>query len=297
MDCTDLEFTKITRNAQEQEVNDLSEILRVEHNKYVQYKIIYDTLEEFINSHDDEHVNLKRRIKDIMISESLVQCMSLDEHCDKPSENIFGIEDMGNTSLNFSESKELQILLKQLIDQKYKKMKADFNNVTEADISSLTQPSSSSSIDLNDEDKLLLEYRNKLMAEQKEYIKNLLNLTDLLEEIKKLRLEKLPEITELKIKECQVEEKINSLKCHGFHGKSRVDIFTETSCSLNAYKELIKDIKDQQQDCKREIEELTDLKQKYKDVSCKQYDDILKSYLRYKSAIEKKKLVYDCLKS
>ncbi|KAJ8928668.1 hypothetical protein NQ314_018762 [Rhamnusium bicolor] len=71
----------------------------------------------------------------------------------------------------------------------------------------------------------------------------------------------------------------------------------ETSNSLKAYKQLIKDLKQQQQDCQKEIEDLNELKEKYDQVSCKQYDDILKSYLQYKAAIEKKKLLYDCLKS
>ncbi|KAG5900659.1 hypothetical protein JTB14_005929 [Gonioctena quinquepunctata] len=285
--------------AQEQEVNDLKEFLKLEKNKYVQYKIIYDTLEEYIKDENTVEDNLKAKVRDIMLGESLAQSLTLDYNpFDKTNVSLLGESDVGQSNLTYQEGNVLQEILNKKLNRKYQDITREFNSLTNKDLTkSFEQTDNSTSMQLSPEDKVLLEYKNKLTSEQEQYIKNLITLSDLLQEITDLRLKSLPETIEKKVEECQIEEKINHLKSLLSNEKCRVDVFTETSCSLKAYKELIKDIKEQQHECQKEIQYLKELQEKYKEVSCKQYDDILKSYIQYKSSIEKKKILYECLKS
>ncbi|XP_018571059.1 uncharacterized protein LOC108910813 [Anoplophora glabripennis] len=282
-------------NAQEQEVNDVYEFLNLEKNKYVQYKIISDTLEECVNESSDLDRSLKDKVRDILLGGSATQTLFLDEYTSKESTTLFGICGINEQELNYIERHQLQKILELKLDCKYKDICGEFHKITNKDVNTAFE--TPSSLQMASDDKVLIEYKNKLVSEQEQYVKNLLNLLELLEEISNLRLKKLPQVTEQKIKECQVEQKMNNLKSLLAQEKIRIDIFTETSSSLKAYKELIKDIKEQQKDCEMEIWELKNLKEKYNQVSCKQYNDILKSYLQYKSSIEKKKLLYSHLKN
>lgn len=293
------ETSKILNNAQEQEVNDLYEFLKLEQNKYVQYKILYDALEECVSDSSDIDRTLKAKVADILLRESATQTQHLDHYTAKENTvSLFGLCDINGYELNYIERNQLQEALKLKLDEKYKDICDDFYQATNKAVNKAFEDSqTSTSLQMASDDKALIEFKYKLISEQEQYVKNLLSLLELLNEITNLRLKKLPQITERKVKECQVEQKVNHLKSLLAQEKVRIDVFTETSSSLKAYKELIKDIKDQQKDCEKEIQELKDLKEKYNQISCKQYDDILKSYLQYKSSIEKKKLLYNCLKS
>ncbi|XP_072395465.1 uncharacterized protein [Diabrotica undecimpunctata] len=279
-------------NAQEQEVNDRMEFLKLEQNKYLQQKILYDLLEDVIYE-DHTDAKLKRKVKDIILSENLKQTLSMDNKSLEGNEsNVLGVaQDV--TVLTYSESSLLRDLIKLKSRKNVEELIVQHNDWTEL-IESIRELGS---IQLSQEDKILLEYKNKVIMEQEKYINNLLNLHKLLEEITHTRTVDLPKTMEQKIAECQVEEKINYLKCIMVQEKCRAEIFTETNCSLRAYKELIKDIELQQRDCQKEIENLSELKQKYKAISGKQYDDILKSYILYKSSLEKKKMLCSSLNS
>ncbi|CAH1119538.1 unnamed protein product [Phaedon cochleariae] len=290
---------KTSSYAQEQEVNDLTEFLKLERNKYVQYKIVYDILEEFVNEEDRQEDGLRAKVKEILLCESVTQVTLLDENTvDGSKSSVFGLCNVSSPALTYSESKSLQDVIKKKLNEKYLSITDDFHSVANKDMTEYSEDEEiTTSIKLCHEDKVLVEYKNKLLMEQEQYIRNLITLSELLGDITDLRISKLPGVIEDKVKECQVNEKINSLKSLLAQEKCRVDIFTETTCSLKAYKELIKDIKEQQHECQKDIENLDGLKNKYKEVSCKQFDDILESYLQYKSSIEKKKILYDCLKS
>ncbi|KAJ8942940.1 hypothetical protein NQ318_003826 [Aromia moschata] len=206
------------------------------------YKIIYDTLEECVHENSDIDGRLKTKLKDILLGGSVIQTVTLDDNAlEECNRSLFGSSCKDNLELNYAERNQLQDTLK---------LKLDKNNQD-------TGPTQ-----LSPEDKVLMDYKTKLIAEQEQYVKNLLDLLELLKEITGLRLNKLPRITEQKIKECQMEERTNHLKSLLAQEKVRVDMFMETSNSLKAYKELIKDIKEQQHDCEKEIQNLRDLREK-----------------------------------
>ncbi|XP_028150755.1 uncharacterized protein LOC114344097 [Diabrotica virgifera virgifera] len=285
-------FNTVSTNAQEQEVNDRMEFLKLEQSKYLQQKILYDLLEDVVYD-DHTDAKLKSKVKDIILSENLKQTLSIDNKSLEENEsNVLGVaQDI--TVLTYSESSLLRNLIKLKSTKKVEDLAAQHNEWTEL----LESIRELGSIQLSQEDKILLEYKNKVIVEQEKYINNLLNLHKLLEEITHTRTVDLPKTMEQKIAECQVEEKINYLKCIIVQEKCRAEIFTETKCSLRAYRELIKDIQLQQRDCRKDIEDLSELKQKYKAIAGKQYDDILKSYILYKGALEKKKMLCSSLKS
>ncbi|KAJ8922262.1 hypothetical protein NQ315_004200 [Exocentrus adspersus] len=290
---------KLPKDAHEKEVNDLYEHLKFERNKYAKYKIIQDALEECIDVNSELDQNLKTKVRDILLSGSVVQCLSLEEFPSNESrQSVLGLIDINQHELNYMENKHLQDVLKRKLEEKYETVCDDFRKTTSKDIeNTLENIPSSVPLQMVTEDKILLDLKDRLLLEQEQYVKNLSNQSDLLSEITDARLKKVPELTEHKIKEYQIKEKLNHVKSSLMQEKVRVDVFTEANGSLQAYKELIKDIKDQQSDCEKEIQRLMDLKEKYSQVSCKQYDDILKSYLQYKATIEKKKLLYETLKS
>ncbi|XP_057670013.1 uncharacterized protein LOC130902155 [Diorhabda carinulata] len=287
-DSVDTNMKSSYCNAQEQELNDLSEFLKLEQNKYLHQKILYDLIEEALEE-DHMETELKIKIKDIILSENVKQ--TLDLRNSEGKDKLLGISD-SNTLLTYTESSSLRDLLKE-------KLTKNVHNIIEShsDWTELMESNKSLGlIQLPVEDMTLLDYKNKLAVEQEKYIMNLLKLQELLEEISDKRVIELPGIMTQKIQECKIEEKLNHLKCILSQQKCKVDIFTETNCTLKAYKELIRGIIEQQNDCQKEIEKLLDLKQKYDQVSGKQFDDILKPYLLYKSSLEKKKVLYNSLK-
>lgn len=293
MSCVALENTKTScNNAHEQEVNDLMNFLKVEQSKYLQQKIIYDLIEDIIN-HDHMDPKLKSKVKEVMLSENVKQTSSIDTKAYKIKElPLLGV-DKQNTVLTYSESSVLQEMLKMKLSENTTAITASHQSWADlVESNHQLQP-----LQIDSDDTVLLEYRNKLYVEQQKYIKNLANLHDLLEEIVEVRVKKLPELFEDKLKESQLVQKINHLKCTLADEKCNVDIFTETPCSLKAYNELINEVKEQQKDCQKQINDLKELKEKYKQISGKQYDDILKTYLQYKASLEKKKVLYNCIKS
>lgn len=277
-------------NAQEQELNDLSEFLKLEQNKYLHQKILYDLIEEALKE-DHLETELKLKIKDIILSENVKQTLSLDLIDCKGNDKLLGISE-NKSLLTYSESSSLRDLLRVKLSKNVPSIIESHTDWTEL----MESNKSLGPIQLNVEDMTILDYKNKFVIEQEKYINNLLKLQELLEEISNKRVIELPVIMSQKINECKIEEKLNHLKCILSQQKCKVDIFTETNCTLKAYKELIKGIVEQQNECQREIENLLDLKQKYEQVSGKQFDDILKPYLLYKSSLEKKKVLYDSLK-
>ncbi|KAJ8928667.1 hypothetical protein NQ314_018761 [Rhamnusium bicolor] len=208
-----LESTKISNNAQEQEVNDLSEFLKLEHSKYLHYKVIYDTLQEYVSEISDTDKSLKTKVKDIMHSANVAQSIMLDDSLDESSTSIFRSCDINNLELNYTERNQLQDILKLKLDQKYKNICSEFTKLTNKDINkALESVHDTMPLQLSPEDKVLIDYKNKLIFEQEQYVKNLLSLQEVLKEITNLRLKELPQTTEQKIKECLVEEKGKSLE-------------------------------------------------------------------------------------
>lgn len=281
---------KPNRNAQaqEQEVKDCTEFLKIEYTKFRKYKILLDCIEECIEDDNNLDSELRTKIKKIILGEQVSQTRLSDNPIEDTFETILGVP-LSSTELTFSESNNLHSCLKSKLDSK----SASFKSECFRDVTDTSEISSESPLDLAQNDATLLDYRNQLVTEQETYMKNQIDMLDLLEELKDIRLKTVPEVTDKKYEECNFRSRINHLKSQLASNKCRIDIFMETSDSLKAYTEILKDLKEQQEELAMEIERLKHLKKKHSEVSCKEYDDILKSYLQYKSALAKKKLRFE----
>lgn len=288
-----LERSNSVNYAQEQEVHDVLEFLRLEHNKNIQYKILLNILEEYIREDTKDNKVLKEKVRDIILSHRVSQTLVLDTNTSCGEAQLLGIHKMNTISLSYLEGNTLQEVLK----SKLKQQKNLCNKLNKTVKSSNTNISNgyNASLQLNSEERVLLSNKEKLLLEQQQYITNLANFEKALLDISELRLKKLPDAVEFKIKISQAQEKINNFKAIFTEEKCRVDIFKETEFSLPAYKELIQDIKYQLSVYQKEIQELEDLKEKYRQVSCKQFDDLLSSYRQYKASLEQKKKLYSYL--
>ncbi|CAH1981779.1 unnamed protein product [Acanthoscelides obtectus] len=282
----DVKQSEESTSSAKEAINDLSEPLQTEYNYYMQYKTIFNVLEEFARQEDcgdSENDKLKSKVYEIIVQESLAQTTRLGDLED----DILGVKDVNSLSLTYLESRRLEEIVKKKLIEKQCQL-TNKNGMLDKNKSKLLTSDPS----LNE----LIENKNQLIALKQEYVKNLLTLAELMTELKEMRLNELPQALEMKIEEWTLSGKICNLKARLLTSKNRVDAFTETSTSLEAYKQLVKDIKREQRVCEEEIENLKQLKRQYEQVSCKQYDEILKSYLEYKAALERKKLLYSRFK-
>ncbi|CAG9764108.1 unnamed protein product [Ceutorhynchus assimilis] len=267
----------IEHQALEQEVKDYSEFLKAYYTKYRRFTIILQTIQECIEDDNNLDPDLCEKIEAIILTGQVSQTR-LGEDC--LGECILGVP-LNNLSLSYLESDKLCSYLKSKLLSKCANRHYS--------LSKSVASSNESPIGLTLKDTSLLEYRNKLAIEQGAYMKSQTKVLELLEELMNLRLKVVPELTQGKYQESDLKSRVNSLKAQLAKNKYRIDVFMETRTSLQAYEEIIKDLRDQQQSCSKEIQKLKDLKEKYAEVSCKEYDEILKSYLQYKMSFEKKK--------
>ncbi|KAF7268979.1 hypothetical protein GWI33_017963 [Rhynchophorus ferrugineus] len=292
-----LDITKSTRNvqAQEQEMKDCIEFLKIANEKYRQNKIILEAIEDCLDDENNLDDNLKNKIRSIILSQELSQ-ISVTENTSElqPYNGVLGVP-LIKCELTYSESNKLTTCLKYNLETKYQKLKKAYFSLLGKDFTQLNIKDIDDPLKISQEDEELMQYKKELIVEQESYISQQLQLLDLLDELKNFRLKSVPKLAEQKIDESKIRSKINYLKSLLTTEKCRVDVFMETSYSIKAYTELIKDIKDQQEELKAEIGRLTDLKKKYKHISSMEYNEILKSYLQYKSAFEKKKKIYECI--
>nr|CAH7755051.1 unnamed protein product [Callosobruchus chinensis] len=286
----DVQSEDATFSAGEQAIKDLNESLESEYNTYLQYKTIFSVLNEYLRQEDcgdSESDKLKSKLHEIILQESLAQTSSLDDG--NGEDNLLGVNNINVLCLTYSESRKLEGIVKEKLTEKQCQL-ANETRSLEKNKSKLLNSEALS------EDQQLIENKRNLISLKEEYVKNLLTLIELLTELKEMRLEQLPKTLDTRIKGWTLSEKVCNLKAKLLTSKNRVDVFTETSTSLEAYKELLKDIKEEQHLCEEEIENLNQLKKQYEQVSCKQYDEILKSYLEYKACLERKKLLYSRFK-
>lgn len=289
---TVLETSYPTNCAQEQEVRDLLEISKLEYRKNIGYKVILDIVDDYIREDNNDNLALKQKINSIILGYRVSETLILN-----PNDQIslLGIQKVNKGSLSYSEGNILQEVIIAKLTQKRNNLQKQLDNTGEQSVNNHIEKRFHDVLKFSTEEKVLLDTKRQLIAEQELYVKNLLELQEVLLEISELRLKTLPEGVGLKIKHYELQDKINSIKTLFTEGKMRFDIFTETSCALEAYKELIKDIEKQQSIYQKEIEELEEMKEKYKQVSCKQFDEILNSYKQYKSSLEQKKKMYHFL--
>lgn len=299
---TELENGEFSQPAKEQEISHLMELLNSEFKKNVHYKVIYSILKEYASQDDNSNQNLKTKINNILSSHNASQTIMINSSRDN-RHNILGIEDItSSVAISYADRNILFEILRSKVVEKRTALekhlcKLKLENGIDKCSDIKKENYSSALLNASPDDRCLMDYREKLLFEQEKYVNQLLELKRLLLELIEIRLKELPEIAELKIKQYQVKDKINQLKSVFTKAKCQMEIFTETTYSLKAYTNLMDDVKKQQEEYQNEIETLQELKKKYAEVSSKQYNEILQSYVQYKTSIEKKKILYNCLKS
>lgn len=106
-------------------------------------------------------------------------------------------------------------------------------------------------------------------------------------------LQDLPEIQAHKLTECSVKSHMYYLRAKLLETKSRVNTFEETSISLDSYRIVMREVVEEQKECQKEINRFLELKERYTAVACKEFDEILKDYLQFKSAIDRKRRILE----
>ncbi|XP_066151149.1 golgin subfamily B member 1-like [Euwallacea fornicatus] len=253
----------------EQELEDHFENLNLQFQRYQKNKFLLQCVEVCIAPDSPLENQLKVKIRKIIFGEKVSQ-LSIEGY---PGETLLGIP-LNESQLTYSENEKLCHCLINLWEQKHK-------NLPESTIHS--------PLESNHYNQQLLDLQHQLTIQQELYMKNLSELLKLLEELKETRLETVPKAAELKYSNSKLKTHLNSLKAEIAKRKCKTNIFSESSDSLDAYKELIEDMKELEGDLKQEVKDLKKLKQKYAEVSCAEYDAMLKTYSQYKAVLERKK--------
>lgn len=284
-----------------QEMRDIFEIMKRERRMCLNNKMVIRAITKCLS--EDTHLNqvLKNKVENLLLAVEVDACMTVNtKHSE---EKLLGLSDISTEDLSFNELGILQ----HSIDKELKLL----GGGTTCNSTHLQIPDDSDLFELNIQDKVsnvyvfyikrkflfcnfqsLFEAEKKLQEIQLTYMENLKNVYDLLQELLHLRFNPVKDLIENKIDEYSMKSKMYSLKSDIFKQKARTDIFNQNAISFGAYEKLFNDIFEQQNECQKQIDDLIELKEKYNIVSCKEYDEILKSYLQYKSALEKKKDLY-----
>ncbi|KAB0796575.1 hypothetical protein PPYR_10636 [Photinus pyralis] len=263
------------------EVEKLNECIQLERRKYQEYSIIRDVAMSCTTEESGLPSELQSKILDILSAVEVEDCLELASN-----DTLLGLAPL-NIQLRYEEKEQIRNTVQQGIMNKSRKL---FQELDELGIDYSNENSDTHSVlGISVDDKILVDYKKELNDKQSLYASQLQELISVLKEIIELKLKTLPESTNKKIHACEVQLQLFQLQSQVMDAKTRVDIFTETSQSMEAYRQLLKDIYKQQEDCKREIQQLRELKERYEQVSCKQYNELLQSYIKYKTIIESKK--------
>ncbi|XP_065172394.1 uncharacterized protein [Atheta coriaria] len=136
-------------------------------------------------------------------------------------------------------------------------------------------------------DEILFESRENLQKTMKSYATNLLEYQKLLEQVQDFQAKKLPEICTGKEKETKMLLKMNESQVKLMEHSVQIQICTENEVCLDAYKQLLESIKSEKAQYEMGIQQLKELKVKYKLADSKEYREVLKEYVDYQTAIEK----------
>ncbi|XP_064210780.1 uncharacterized protein LOC135265330 isoform X2 [Tribolium castaneum] len=269
----DFETTPSDCNSpQIQELNNLRHLLKLQRDRYTHLQILYQAVPDFISTAGALNPDLATKVENILHEQSCQQVEVLDNE----NTQLLGLQSSGH---------------RLILEHKYKKVCDEFLKATSQNVNSV-DGRDGCDFSVRPEDNTLVVLKKKLEEQQQKYLENVLTEEKVLEDIAKLRLEKLPKVCDEKIKECQMGAQVGELKTKLARETSRIDVFMERSNSLKAYKELLKDIKEQQLECESEIKHLQEMREKYKQVACKQFDQILKSYVEYKASLSRKEMMY-----
>lgn len=278
-------------SAKVQELLRVQKLYRESREKLKEYETIVETVKGLIKDPNIIIDNkLCAKINEIVLETECSSLLYLDaDGMNAASFTVLGIRPE-KKALNFTDGNQLRQAVLVKLKQKYTDIGKEYQDLTGQDAIKLSDNWGAS------ENVALIESKERLLATQKLYLGNLKREKQILEEFAKIRLKETPNVATQVLKEFALNTRLNHLKSRILDEKARVNIFTETLNALNAYEQLLFDLKSQQDECTYSIALLKQLKEKYSKVSCKEFDVTLRQFVQYKAAIEKKKSLLEFMK-
>lgn len=168
------------------------------------------------------------------------------------------------------------------------------NDLTDNDAQNLEDIVQHMKFDAETEKNNVLMWQKKLTEQQTTHIYQLVNLGGKLNELLKLKTETAVSTSAQKVEEITKKTTKFNFKYRLLYMQSRLSIFKELPFSLDAYRQALRDLKQQQDDYNKEIDQLKiDLKN-YKIMSKnEEYQEILTSYKQYKRGYESKLWIFN----
>lgn len=270
------------------QLTDEEQILKIEYSRYIRNKILYECISDCV---DDLDPQTGKNLENIINGVKLQQYLKLENH------SLLGLHPEF-TDLSYQESDQLKAMTQKKLCERKSKTFEVFKSITSKDLDVIIKRPKVSLYDLSLSvtDQVALNYKEKLIRIQEAFMKNIILRNKILAEMLDLRLNKVPELCEKTNRYCKSIIECNYLKAKIAEYKMKMDIFMEVPNAIDAYHQLLNDIKKQQEECQIDIEKMKESKRKYENVSGKEYDEILKSYLMYKYSLAELNKMCDLVK-
>lgn len=270
------------------QLTDEEQILKIEYSRYIRNKILYECISDCV---DDLDPQTGKNLENIINGVKLQQYLKLENH------SLLGLHPEF-TALSYQESDQLKAMTQKKLCERKSKTFEVFKSITSKDLDVIIKRPKVSLYDLSLSvtDQVALNYKEKLIRIQEAFMKNIILRNKILAEMLDLRLNKVPELCEKTNRYCKSIIECNYLKAKIAEYKMKMDIFMEVPNAIDAYHQLLNDIKKQQEECQIDIEKMKESKRKYENVSGKEYDEILKSYLMYKYSLAELNKMCDLVK-
>lgn len=223
---------------------------------------------------------LSEKVQWLVTTEDVLETTELTyENCVSSDCVLLGLHNINNHLLNYEEKNILKASTEKQILSRQSELHGRFSKLLN---------------DVNKEENeraLLKDFKKQLNESHTCYLSNLNDYCTQLEEVIHIRRDILPDIIKSKLEEYKYRKKIQEMKYKCVQNRTRIFMFMESTKSLAAYEELLKDILDQQSESQQAINNLNALKERYAYIKCKQFDTILNTYRDYCIAIEKKMFI------
>lgn len=249
--------------------------LQVQRRRYIRNKLLQDVLMEMIKG-GVLNSNLSQKVKDILVHRDVLESISVDT---SDVLSLLGLkaEHVTPAGLTFEEQCKLKSAFERYLCQYYQNFQNTHPELMQANLCT------------NMNDRLIKDLKERLSLKQQEDVEHITQTGVNLDKIFKLRSEELLKIIGRKLEQYELKMKIINAKYKMLYYRLRLSVFTESDKCFEAYQELVRDIRTQQETCQKNIETLTLQKEKYTVVQCKEFDSILGAYLQYKTLIHEKK--------
>lgn len=266
-----------------QELNDFAAILKVEREKNLKRRIIKSVLDNCL-LHENLEGSFKEKVEHLCKSFDLLKKTKLSEQ-GNGSRCLLGLK-LEIQPLNYKE----QNLLRQLVDRELRNSDHKIiNSLTALAGCNVNFTEVKMTLAPSNLDNILVSYQQKLQTQHDSYVSNFFRKLDILETLLEIKSDNVPDATDKKIQESRTKYSLFDWRLKLVNTLVRIDICKETAESLTAYKTILQIIKKQQNKCKEEIEQVEYMKECYNQVDCKEYREILSSYINYKKLIERVK--------